>query len=191
MGEGSGYGKVILFNEHFVVYEIPAIASAIGSKTIAVVEPSQESGWSILDDRPATPGYKEEKLDHQRDSIERILKVVGVNPEITPIKINFKGDLKAASGVGASAASCAALARALSDQFQLEFSDEKINEIAYEGEKGYHGNPSGIDNTAATYGGLIKACHKRACGNRHGKHRSCGQYESRGCRGEGEKGKGA
>ena len=26
----------------------------------------------------------------------------------------------------------------------------------YEGEKGYHGTPSGIDNTAATYGGVLR-----------------------------------
>jgi mevalonate kinase len=155
MGEGSGYGKVILFNEHFVVYGIPAIASAIGSKTIARVEPFEGKGWSIRDERPATPGYKEEKLDHQRDSIERILEAAGVDANISPIEVILQGDLKAASGVGASAASCAAIARALSQQFNLGFSDEKINEIAYEGEKGYHGTPSGIDNTAATYGGLI------------------------------------
>jgi mevalonate kinase len=37
----------------------------------------------------------------------------------------------------------------------LEFSDEKINEIAYEAEKAYAGTPSGIDNTAATFGGLL------------------------------------
>jgi mevalonate kinase len=155
MGEGSGYGKVILFNEHFVVYGIPAIASAIGSKTLAKVELSEGKGWSIQDDRPATPGYKEEKLDHQRDSMERIFKAAGIDSNITSLKIILGGDLKAASGVGASAASCAAIARALSHQFNLGFSEEKINEIAYEGEKGYHGTPSGIDNTAATYGGLI------------------------------------
>ena len=155
MGEGSGYGKVIMFNEHFVVYGIPAIASAIGSKTMAKIELSGGSGWSIQDDRPATPGYKEEKLDHQRDSIERILKAAGIDTNITSLKIILGGDLKAASGVGASAASCAAIARALSHQFKLDLTDEKINEIAYEGEKGYHGTPSGIDNTAATYGGLI------------------------------------
>jgi mevalonate kinase len=37
----------------------------------------------------------------------------------------------------------------------LGYSDERVNEVAFEGEKGYHGTPSGIDNTAATYGGLI------------------------------------
>ncbi len=123
MGEGSGYGKVILFNEHFVVYGIPAIASAIGSKTIAKVEHFEGKGWSIQDERPATPGYKEEKLDHQRDSTERILKAIGIDANLTPIKITLAGDLKAASGVGASAASCAAIARALSHQFNFGFSD--------------------------------------------------------------------
>ena len=34
-------------------------------------------------------------------------------------------------------------------------SDQKINDVAYEAEKAYAGNPSGIDNTAATFGGLI------------------------------------
>ncbi len=155
MGEGSGYGKVIMFNEHFVVYGIPAIASAIGSRTIARIEPFDGKGWSINDGRPATPGYKMKKMEHQMDSIERILNSAGIDVNETPIKIALAGDLKAASGVGASAASCAAIARALSHQFGLGFSDDKINEIAYEGEKGYHGTPSGIDNTTATFGGLI------------------------------------
>jgi len=37
----------------------------------------------------------------------------------------------------------------------MQIPDEKINQIAYEAEKAYAGNPSGIDNTAATYGGLM------------------------------------
>jgi len=155
MGKGSGFGKVILFNEHFTVYGIPSIASAIDRATTATVEPFKGTGWIIDDRRKATPGYKEEKLEQQRDSIERILKAAGIDTTRNPIKITLGGDLVAASGIGASAASCTAIVRALSDEFNLGLSDDRINELAYEGEKGYHGTPSGIDNTAATYGGLI------------------------------------
>lgn len=155
MGSGKGFGKVILLNEHFVVHGIPAIVSAIGSSTTAVVGPYSGKGWKLEDERNATPGYKEEKLGHQKESIERILKSAGIDAEKNPIHIVLEGDLIAASGVGASAASCAALARALSDYFALNLPDERINELAYEGENAYHGSPSGVDNTAATYGGLI------------------------------------
>ena len=57
--------------------------------------------------------------------------------------------------MGASAAQCTSLARALSEEFNLNLDDEKVNEAAYAGEMAYHGTPSGIDNTASTYGGLI------------------------------------
>jgi len=155
MGAGIGFGKVILFGEHFVVYQVPSIVSAIDKATTATVERSRKSGWTLEDNRPATPGYKEEKLGQQKDSINRVLRAAGIDPAKTPIKITLSGNLVAASGIGASAASCTALARALSDEFNLGLSDDRINELAYEGEKGYHGTPSGIDNTAATYGGLI------------------------------------
>jgi len=155
MGKGIGYGKVILFNEHFVVYGVPSIVSAIDKATTATVERADGTGWTLDDRRHATPGYKEEKLEQQKESVERILKAAGIDTMKNPIKITLAGDLVAASGIGASAASCTAIARALSDEFNLGLSDERINELAYEGEKGYHGTPSGIDNTAATYGGLI------------------------------------
>ncbi len=155
MGKGSGYGKVIIFNEHFVVYNVPSIVSAIDKATTSTVEHSGGLGWTLDDLRPATPGYKKEKFEQQKDSIERILKAAGIDFTKNSIKITLGGDLVAASGIGASAASCTAIARALSEEFNLGLSDERINELAYEGERGYHGTPSGIDNTAATYGGLI------------------------------------
>jgi len=155
MGDGSGYGKVILFGEHFAVYNLPSIVSAIDKATTATIERWEGPGWSLDDYRPATPGYKEEKLEQQRESIDRILKAAGIDLTKNPIKITFGGDLVAASGIGASAASCVALARALSDEFGLGLSDDRVNEIAYEGERAYHGTPSGVDNTAATYGGLL------------------------------------
>ena len=155
MGKGSGFGKVILYNEHFVIYGVPSIVSAIDKATAATVERWEGQGWTLDDRRLETPGYKAEKLEQQRESIDRILKAAGIDPTKNPIKITFDGDLVAASGIGASAASCVALARAISDEFGLGLSDDRINELAYEGERAYHGIPSGVDNTAATYGGLL------------------------------------
>jgi mevalonate kinase len=137
------------------VYGLPAIASAIGAKTTALVERRSGSGVELKDERPETKGYKAKKLDQQRDSLERMLNHMNIDVEHNAFTITLGGNLIAASGVGASAASCAAIARAFSQELHLNYSDEKINEIAYEGEKGYHGIPSGIDNTAATFGGLI------------------------------------
>jgi mevalonate kinase len=150
-----GFGKVILFNEHFVVYGVPAVASAIGAKTTALVERKPGAGFELKDERPETPGYKAEKLEQQKESLDIMLKFMNIDTRHEHYVITLGGDLMAASGVGASAASCAAIARAFSQELNLNFSDERVNEVAYEGEKGYHGTPSGIDNTAATYGGLI------------------------------------
>lgn len=155
MGSGKGYGKTILFGEHFVVYGLPAIASALGSYTIANVKVVDGKGWTVDDQRPATPGYKKKKYNEAMQSITNIIEHLKVDIESQKLEITFSGDLIAASGVGASAAQCTSLARALNDSFKLDLDDEKINKAAYEGEKAYHGTPSGIDNTASTYGGLI------------------------------------
>ena len=155
MGKGEGFGKVILFNEHFVVYGLPAIASAIGARTTAIVQRGPGSGVELKDERLETPGYKAEKFDQQKESLDIMLKFMKIDTEHNHYTITLGGDLLAASGIGASAASCAAIARAFSNELNLNYTDERVNKVAYEGEKGYHGNPSGIDNTAATYGGLI------------------------------------
>ena len=154
-GQGRGYGKAILFNEHFVVYGIPAIVSAIGKYTISRVEPFDKPSVHLEDNRNATPKYKEDKLQQQQDSLNRILKAMNIASSKQGLKITLEGNLYAASGIGASAASCVAIARALAEHFDMNLSDDQINAIAYEGEKGYHGTPSGIDNTASTFGGLI------------------------------------
>jgi mevalonate kinase len=153
--EGIGFGKAILFNEHFVVYGIPSIVSAIGKYTIAKINPSEIKGYTIQDNRDATPGYKQNKIEQQKTSINNIIKKMDLDLNKKGINIELSGNLYAASGIGASAASCVAIVRALSNYYNLNLSDEEINKIAYEGEKGYHGTPSGVDNTASTFGGLI------------------------------------
>ena len=155
MATGSGKGKAILFGEHFVVYGLPALAAGIASETTAVITRVRSFGWKLVDDRPAMPGYKEKKYEEQKASIDNMLKHLNIEVTKTGFQIDLGGDLVCASGIGASAASCVAIARALSEEYSLGLDDNQVNETAYIGEMGYHGTPSGLDNTASTFGGLI------------------------------------
>lgn len=155
VGKGYGYGKTILVGEHFVVSGNHAIAAGISAKTECTIERTKGPDYELADERPATPGYKTEKAEQMKESLQLIFNAMKIDPKKTPFKITLAGDLVAASGVGASAANCAAIARALADEFKLKMSDDEINAVAYQGEMGYHGTPSGIDNTAAVFGGLL------------------------------------
>ena len=155
MATGSGKGKTILFGEHFVVYGFPALAAGIASETIAIITRVRSFGWKLVDNRPAMPGYKEKKYEEQKTSINNMLKHLNIDTTKTGFQIELGGDLVCASGIGASAASCVAIARALNEEYSLNLDDDQINETAYVGEMGYHGTPSGLDNTASTFGGLI------------------------------------
>lgn len=156
MGKGSAFGKTILIGDAFVLYEVPAIVSSIPFETECVVERLDRGhGWKLEDNRTEVPGYKEKKKEQQVESINHILEVMKVDVQKDPIKIIYGGSLLAGSGVGASAASCVSLARALNDEFKMNLSIEEINHIGWEGEFAYHGIPSGVDNTASTFGGLI------------------------------------
>jgi mevalonate kinase len=156
MAQGTGFGKTILIGDQFVLDEVPAIVSAISYETVTTVERIDGEGWVLEDNRIEVPGYKEKKKEQQVGSINRILEVMNFDIKKNPIKITVAGDLLAGSGVGASAASCVSLARALNEEFNLGYSIEEINRVAWQGEFPYHGIASGVDNTASTYGGLLR-----------------------------------
>jgi len=155
MGTGTAYGKTIFIGDQFVLREVPAIVGALPYETEATVERIEGAGWELEDNRLEVPGYKAKKATQQVDSINRILEVMGIDVQKTPLKITYGGSLLAGSGVGASAASCVSLARAIDAEFNLGYSIEQINHVGWEGEFAYHGTPSGVDNTASTYGGLL------------------------------------
>ena len=155
MSIGKGFGKTILIGDQFVLYGVPAIVSSLPYKTIAEVQRFDGDGWILEDNRREVPGYKEKKKEQQVESINRILEVMKIDIKKNPIKITYGGTLLAGSGVGASAASCVSLARALNEEFNLGLSIDEINQVSWEGEFAYHGIPSGVDNTASCYGGLM------------------------------------
>lgn len=155
VGTGRGYGKTILIGDMFVYLGIPAIVSAIPQHTVAVVRDGGAKGWTLRDNRGEVPGYKDAKRDHQVRSIQDILDWLGLSTRGEGLEIELGGDLIAGSGIGASAASCVALVRALDEKFSLGLTEDEVNHAAWRGEFAYHSKPSGIDNTASCFGGVL------------------------------------
>jgi mevalonate kinase len=154
MDEGRGYGKVILFGEHFVVYHLPGIASGISDYTSAVVA-SGESGFTLADERPQVPGYGQTKSEEMKRQFNAIFRHFSMDPARTPLNVTLGGNLLCSSGIGASAALATSVSRALSKRLGLSLNDDEINKIAYLAEEAGSGTPSGIDNTCSVYGGFM------------------------------------
>jgi mevalonate kinase len=131
MGKGSGFGKVILFGEHFVVHGVPGIVSAIDATADAEVTRIAK-GITVKDERKGSKGYAEEKRLQQLESIDRMLKAMGIKPATIALNIRLSGTLPGFSGLGASAASSVAIARAIAQELAMTLPNERINEVAYE-----------------------------------------------------------
>jgi hydroxymethylglutaryl-CoA reductase len=169
-------GKVILLGEHAVVYGRAALAAAIDRHvTVHITRLDQEeralrpcSGQASR----ASAGPVRDPLETDSSSVHpevlegcalndpRLAAALARAADIVGLATNgwdatISTDLPIAMGLGSSAALSVALVRALA-----RFADRPLNPAAvcagaFEIEKIFHGSPSGIDNTAATSGGLI------------------------------------
>ncbi|MBI4895738.1 MAG: mevalonate kinase [Candidatus Aenigmarchaeota archaeon] len=181
----SAPGKVHLIGEHAVVYNHPAIIAAVGKRvyaeaekasnviltdirfkknfifTIHEVEEARKKSqeiWNICKEKGSfselLKWVKEgEYENYWKATLGTILHMVGADSGIA-IHIT-KCDIPTGSGLGSSAAQVVAISKAASELYGSDSSFEKVNEMAFECEKFAHGTPSGGDNTACCYGGLV------------------------------------
>ncbi len=146
---GRGYGKLILFGEHFVVYGLPGIATGLDKYFEVEMEKIDGNDIIIEDNVYFNETIKcSEETEHPKTLT---IKPFVDNFKISGVKIIFGGNI-ARKGMGLSAAYAVATIRAANELFKLNLSNEEVNFWAYESEKYSHGTPSGIDNTCATYG---------------------------------------
>lgn len=141
-----------------MVYKAPALVGAVAAYTdcsMKFLDNGKPGDLEIIDNRPAVPNYKVQKAEEGREAVELVLKYLKVDRS-KAIQLTFGGNLCCVSGIGASAAQTVSLSRAVAQTIPLQMTEDEINAAGYEGEKGYHGTPSGIDNTAATFGGLLR-----------------------------------
>ncbi len=138
-----GFGKIILFGEHFVVYGCKAIASAIDKKTIVHAKKTS-NGIKVVS------GAKDPVV------VSQMAKAIAQKMQVDQnFEIKIDSDIPVGSGLGSSASLNVGIAKALNELFKKNLSLQEICDAAYEGEKVAHGTPSGIDNTVATYGGIL------------------------------------
>jgi mevalonate kinase len=146
-------GKVILLGEHAVVYGAPALAVGIDRGVTAVAEPAAALALS-LGERRTTAGDGSE--------LARALVALFETLGAPPLAVTAELELPAGSGLGASAALGVAIARAVLAVVQPELAPasaearSRVLAAADAWERVFHGNPSGIDATAAESGGCIR-----------------------------------
>lgn len=148
---GRAWGKTIFFGEHFVVHGLSGIVSAIDKYVEVNVETANE--FEIIDNAPRFPGVPKITWKLCEKPIRALLSHLQVNGKF---KITISGNLPIPNGgIGSSAALFVALTRAINKIFSLKLTQQEISNAALQGEKEVHGKPSGIDNTAATFGGIF------------------------------------
>ena len=150
--EGIGHGKIILLGEHSVVYGRHAIAVPAPVNIRTKVQDTEDEillmipSWGVE--------YRLDKNPEKRQSFEKpaglILDQMGLSKK--GMKIEVFSDIPRGMGLGGSAAIAVSIIKALNNHFKLALNQDEINQMALESEKIAHGNPSGIDNTMATYG---------------------------------------
>jgi len=155
-GHHIGFGKVILFGEHVVVHGAEAVVAGVSEYTDCTLRVTKGNpGLKVVDNRPAVPGYKVSKREEQKLAHDLVLKHHKIDLSKDGLEATIGGPLVPSSGIGASASDVVALSRALNELYNLKLNEDQINHSAFVGEGGYHGTPSGVDNTAATFGGLL------------------------------------
>ena len=150
--EGIGHGKIILLGEHSVVYGRHAIAVPAPVNIRTKVQDTEDEivlmipSWGVE--------YRLDKDPKKRQSFEKpaglILDQMGLSQK--GMKIEVFSDIPRGMGLGGSAAIAVSIIKALNKHFKLGLKEDEVNQMALESEKIAHGNPSGIDNTMATYG---------------------------------------
>jgi mevalonate kinase len=151
--KSSAPGKIILFGEHAVVYNRPALAVPV-TQVHADVEVLDSPRAGIFINAPGIDLHVELNSlpsDHPIASV--ILKLFqGFDISQFPaLNISITSTIPVASGLGSGAAVSVALIRALSSHLLHSLTDAEVNSLAFEIEKLHHGTPSGIDNTVITY----------------------------------------
>ncbi|MBN1265403.1 MAG: mevalonate kinase [Anaerolineales bacterium] len=149
-------GKIILFGEHAVVHNRPALAVPIRDLqacALITARPTEPDG-SIWINAPALSQRAPFDSLPQTDPLAQTCRLTLAELQIEnfpAFEITIDSTIPLASGMGSGAAVSVAIIRAISCYLNNPLTDKAVNDITYEIEKIHHGTPSGVDNTVITF----------------------------------------
>lgn len=144
MVTASAPGKFHLIGEYSAVYLKPAILCAVDRRVTVTLKVSSTNRY-FQNDNAA-----QEAVKAIQSFIEKKYKIKTLQYEI-----DVSSTLPTGRGMGSSAALSAAIAGAFFALHELPWDLDEIFNAAYEGEKVFHGNPSGGDLAVCIHGGVV------------------------------------
>ena len=157
----SAPAKTILFGEHSVVYDQPAIAGAVNKRAYVEIKESS-TDKSIL--RSYDLNFEVE-LDTENKRYNLIRGTPGIIRYIleafyrvhdhSPIEMTLSSKVPIGSGLGSSAAVTVATLAALYRYHNIRFNKKSLAHDAHMVEEAVQGVASPLDTLVSTYGGLV------------------------------------
>jgi mevalonate kinase len=162
--ETSAPAKIILFGEHFVVYNKPAILASITKRIKVAAHLNNSKTINIKSDLGIEASYKESDFNiikGANDSqtilyplYESARSVLSERHQILGLDILVNSEFPYGLGLGSSAASCVATVAAVDSLFHKP-DKQYVCDKAIKSERLIHNNSSGADCYISTFGGLI------------------------------------
>lgn len=148
----SAPAKVILSGEHAVVYGKPALVSAVDLRLkFSVVSRHRRDHANFLD-----PRFHGDDIMFISKEIKKYLTKNKISYKNKHFRFKIESEIPVGRGLGSSAAlSVATVSSFLEFYTGKKFEKKIVNNLAFQIEKHFHQNPSGVDNSAACFGGLI------------------------------------
>ena len=152
-------GKIILFGEHFVVYENRAILCAINKYATVTSEKTNTSNILISSSLGQSSIQKDEDVSNVEKKFRPFFyiakQLITKNKFDKGISIKIESEIPIGAGLGSSSACCVAAAASISNLF-CNTNEKEILELAIQAEKTIFPNSSGADCTVSVYGGIIE-----------------------------------
>lgn len=143
----SAPGKIHFLGEHTVVYGKPALLAATNLRiTVSISHPGGVS---------KARGDSSEEVKRLRETVENVVKKRFKLKKIPAYVAGTRSKIPIGAGMGSSAASSSAYLAALLSFLKIDWDLNLINELTFECDKVFNGNPSGGDNTTVVNGGFI------------------------------------